>query len=243
MIRRYCSLLAADGRQMLRDPMMAFVFAGPPLLWAALRFGAPAAIGLAEAYTHQDLSSYTGLILCFAALLVPLLMGMVTGLVLLDERDEGLIQWYAVSPLTKKGYFLYRLLVPTIMTVVYGAWILAGSGLAAPAWSAAGPMLLMLGLEAPFMALMLAAIASNKLEGLALTKGIGLLVIAPVLVYLVPWPWKAAAAVLPTFWPTAVFQAGAEGNGSVLILSASIGFVYHIFLIVKLLRMFSSKID
>jgi fluoroquinolone transport system permease protein len=243
MIKRYYAMLATDGRLMIRDPMIGFALFGPLLLWAVIRYGVPYGFVAAEAFTHKDFRIYADFVLCFALLLIPLLMGMISGLVLLDERDEKLIEWYAVSPLTKRGYFIYRLLIPTGLSVIYGVWIIISSGLAAPPGYAAFSVIIMLALEAPLMALLLAAIASNKLEGLALTKGIGLFIFAPVIEYFTPWPWSGAAFILPTYWPAAVFQAGVRGEMGMVILFSVIGISYHLAAVLFLFRRFSSKTD
>jgi fluoroquinolone transport system permease protein len=48
---------------------------------------------------------------------------------------------------------------------------------------------------------------ANKVEGLALTKGAGILVSTPLAVQFLPWPWEVLILIFPTFWPAKVLFA------------------------------------
>ncbi|HRW48534.1 MAG: hypothetical protein KDD75_15945, partial [Caldilineaceae bacterium] len=54
---------------------------------------------------------------------------------------------------------------------------------------------------APLAALALAALAQNKVQGLALMKAAGIVLVPPLIAYFLPPAWQLPFAVVPTWWP------------------------------------------
>jgi len=52
------------------------------------------------------------------------------------------------------------------------------------------PVLLIAALEAPIMTLFLGAFANNKVEGITLSKAMGIMFVAPVVVYFLESNWQ-----------------------------------------------------
>jgi len=155
MSHRIAQLLGSDLRQMARDPMLAFYFLAPLLLLGAIKFGVPAAAELLLQWTDFELTRYQELILSTAMLLIPLILGVMAGFMVLDERDENLIGYFAVTPLTKRGYVGYRMTLPVLLTVVYCSLLFAVSGMLQAHLSAVLFTLLMLAMEAAMIALLM----------------------------------------------------------------------------------------
>ena len=145
---------------------------------------------------------------------------------MLDERDERLIDYYAVTPLRKQGYYMYRLFLPVLITLLVSLLYQAEH------W----PVLILLAVEAPIYALFLVAFAANKVEGLALSKLVGLLLIGAICAYFVPERWQWLAAPLPTYWPSRLYVSG-FGHGQDFVLSSGafvLGLIFHLYLLYKL---------
>jgi fluoroquinolone transport system permease protein len=64
---------------------------------------------------------------------------------------------------------------------------------------------------AALYALLLGAIAQNKVQGIALMKLSGLLFILPALSRYVPELWQLPLALVPTYWPAQLLWALQEG--------------------------------
>ncbi|MCY4075925.1 MAG: hypothetical protein OXH04_10910, partial [Acidobacteria bacterium] len=67
---------------------------------------------------------------------------------------------------------------------------------------------------APLYALFVAAFATNKVQGFALLKGVGVLTWPPVFAWFVTSPWQVAIGIDPLYWPLKVFwmlEAGEPG--------------------------------
>jgi fluoroquinolone transport system permease protein len=95
----------------------------------------------------------------------------------------------------------------------------------------------MVALEAPIVALFLAAFAENKVEGLAFSKMLGLMYLAPFMAYFVDSHWQYLAGILPPFWITKAFLA-AQNDVSIYWLYVAAGIITHLVIIALLLKRF-----
>ncbi|AIQ68827.1 hypothetical protein [Paenibacillus graminis] len=232
-----------DLKQIYRDPMLIICLAGPLALVLALRFGVPAVSGLLLQNLGFELSPYYELIMSFALLLVPLILGCMAGFMILDERDENMIQYFAVTPLTKRGYLGYRLGFVVILTVIYSLLLLTFSGLIPLRLGNILLLLPMLSLEAPMFALFLTAFASNKIEGLALSKGASILVLTPLIVFFVQSPWQYLGGIIPCFWPVRTFLSGSSLSLAWCALLAAAGTAMHVVCLRYLVQWFLLRAD
>lgn len=241
-MNKYVSLSAADAKNIARDPMLVLAVFGPFILAAAIRYGMKI---LAE-WLHRalafDLTVYYDLILVEALLLIPLMLGVIAGFLMLDERDENLIAYFAVTPLTKSGYLIYRLSSPVLLSAAYTVFFVYFTDLVRVPVAALLPLTLLLALQAPVVALILLAFAANKVEGMALSKGIGITMAAPLAIYFAPEPWSWLASVLPTFWIAKAYWAGMEAwNGAFFIYL--VAFAIYFLLTVWLYRCYEQRND
>ncbi|MGI6835767.1 hypothetical protein RY280_21560 [Bacillus paralicheniformis] len=231
-------LIRGDMKQIKRDSMFAFYGLAPFLLIIVTAAGIPLSAELAA----FNITPYRHLIMSFAMLFIPLILGIMSGFILLDERDENMIQYFAVTPLSKRGYVLIRLILPMALTFCYSILLFASGGLMAPGSVYLLIILIMVTLEAPIYTLLLAAYASNKVEGLALMKGFSLLTFMPAAVYFIPLPWQLFGVFTPTYWTAKTYLAGTSHEGLVFVFGF-IGVVLHVMILLLLYRRFLVKTD
>ena len=189
-------LIQSDAANVARDPLLPFALsmsAMPAIalwLWGdALDIAALDALGVA------DFSRYLAPI----ALLVPAsLIGWVAGFLLLEDRDDNLLPALAVTPVGKTGFLAYRLLATAIATALVTAVALP---VLAPdaSWPTRAFLLFAVTAASVIYAIILPAIARNKVEGLALTKLTNLAAAIPLLA-LIPSPWRYLGGIIPTYW-------------------------------------------
>lgn len=242
-MKRILHLVRLDLRQVTRDSMLAMVLFAPILLILLVRYGVPFITVLLVEELTFDLSIYYDLILSFVLVLIPLMLGTLTGFMMLDERDENLIQYYAITPLTKIGYFIYRLTLPLVLSILYNVLLLAFGQLDSSSLSVTLPAILMLAVEAPIITLVLVAFANNKVEGLALSKGLGLIVFIPAVAYFIPFPWHLLAGVVPTYWAAQTLLFGMKVEMWNSFLFAVIGLAVHGLVLWGLAVRFSRRVD
>lgn len=209
---RFQALMSGDVRNVQRDPMLRWFVLIPIGVALLMRFGVPLLNEVAAARWGFTLEPYDALIASFYLFLMPGLVGMVSGFLLLDQRDDHTLTALRVTPLPFWQYLLYVLGVPTLLGALVGALFIEATGLVElptaaviGAAAAAAPI-------APVYALFLARFASNKVEGFALAKAVGVIQIPPVLAWWVDEPWQWLFGLVPYYFPAKVVWSAAEGG-------------------------------
>jgi fluoroquinolone transport system permease protein len=193
------ALVAIDRRTTLRSALLTVVLAGPVLLAVALRLGYPPLAAYLRTRFGVELTPYQPVLLASLVVLhVPLIIGMVGALLILDDVDDRTVLVLRVSPATVPRYLAYRVVAVGAVALLMLVVAVPVSGLA-PRLGL--PALVLAAAQAPLITLATTAVAGNKVEGLAWLKILGLLPtgIAPAMWWLpgpVQWPLKA----LPHYW-------------------------------------------
>jgi fluoroquinolone transport system permease protein len=216
----------ADARSVRRDPLLLELLLAPPVLVAVLTLGRDLV----------DIGVFAPLVASFVLVVfVPYTVGVVFGLLLLDDRDSRVLEALRVTPLSVGGYLAYRAgLAVAISVLNLLVWVPASGLLPAGAIARAVPSLLCAGLFAPIPALLFATFARNKVEGLAVLKAASLLVFLPLVAWFVESDWQLLFGVLPTYWTAKAFwEAAAGGPWAPFVLA---GLAYHALLLRWLLR-------
>ena len=238
-MKKIVALSYNDLRNVIREPMLLFLTAGPFLLTLAIRWMLPFVAKYFESYI--DLRIYYPLIAGFVLIFIPMLLGMLTGFLLLDERDDNVFMTLIVTPLAKNGYIAYRILLPTVISFIYTLIILPLINIVSIDFLTLLPIALLAALEAPIAALYLVVFAGNKVEGLALSKALGIFMIAPLIGYFIDSKWKLLAGLIPFYWPVMTLVVGDYLRLDYWIY-LGFGIFIHIILLILLLRRFDKKI-
>lgn len=201
-----------DLRNIGRDEMLRWFTLLPVVLALLLRFGLPLAAKHLQANFGLDLAPYSALIMSYLLLGAPAILGMVIGFLLLDERDEGSLIALQVTPLPLRNYVIYRLGLPVALTVLVLVVSLPLAGVTSLSLGETLLVALAAAPLAPLLAVFLAAFASNKIQGFALTKAAGILFIVPAAAYLLGERWQWVFAWLPTFWAPKLFWSVAASQ-------------------------------
>ena len=220
------ALTAADARNIWREPMYLLTLLAAPLLGLFVRFALPPLFELIEGQLNLPLAGYIPLAVVFLGLLPSMMAGFLVGFLLLDERDSGLTEYLAVTPLRLGGYTVYRMLLPVLLgfagTLVFIACVLPVLSLG---WHGAVhllPAVVSVSFQGPWFALMLTAFSSNKVEGIAMGKLFGLFLLAPLAEALLPLPYRWAAAALPQYWFARSFISGLEAAPGAALPAAAV---------------------
>jgi fluoroquinolone transport system permease protein len=233
------ALSAADALSVSRDTLLRGMVVVPLGLAVAARWLFPPAVASAGALLPFDVQAlYPQLMSYVLLLLAPTICGMVVGFVLLDQRDDRTLTALQVTPLPLNSYIAYRLSAPMLLSLGLTLVALPLSGLLK-----LGTLeLLMLAIAAsplaPLVALFLGAYAANKVQGFALQKALGILLIAPFIGTLLPMPWRLLIGFVPTYWPAALLWA-LQDRASYAWAVLPVGLVYQSILLIGLLRRFN----
>ncbi|HPR31348.1 MAG TPA: hypothetical protein PLK12_04595 [Prolixibacteraceae bacterium] len=194
-------LLKSDWKIIGRDPMLFVSYLAPFLILCVVLFLFPYVSGLTDRYFQFPLEPWFSFGYIFFLPLVTMLIGMVYGFILLDERDAGLISYLSVTPLGKKGYIFVRMLIPTLVSLFFSLGYLLLTGFEATLNPLEIMVLsLIIATEAPMIILFLGAFAHDKVEGIAMSKGFGILLLAMIIDYFFRGSWRWLLAVCPLWW-------------------------------------------
>lgn len=197
-------------RQISRDGMLIVLLPAPFLIGAFLKLAAPLANQILTAECSFSITPWYGLADGMLICLTPMFVAMVSAFLLLDERDQGVSAFYQVTPAEGLSYLAARIGLPMIGAFI-ATWIVA------TAFTLSSfPFEVILGgaLISSFtgiaLAMMVVSIAGNRVEGLALSKLMGISFIGLLFAWLVPAPYRWLASFLPSFWIGRLLTGGAD---------------------------------
>lgn len=239
-MKKILSLSLGDVKNVRRDGLLVISLLAPLLLAGVMRFGIPPLRDFLVDFAAFDIAEHYAFAMSFLVLMTPMMLGFMTGFILLDERDENLLSYYAVTPLTKIGYFYYRISIPVIMGFFLSFLLVRLVNLTQVDYLKMIPVVFMASLEGPMYALLLGAFAANKVEGLAISKALGIIFAAPLAGYLLESRWHLLAGIFPPYWVTQAFLAAGENSGWYYFYTFA-GLLIHILAVLALLKKFAAR--
>ncbi|WLR51384.1 hypothetical protein LC040_00320 [Bacillus tianshenii] len=230
-----------DLRSIRRDSLLLYVLFIPILMVVLIRIFMPLAGDYFSAKFQIDIMEHVPLILSFFFILqIPVIFGLVFGFLILDERDERTLTVLKVTPMSMNTYVGYRLMSVFICTVIYITVLIPTTGIFDMQFFIGTILISLLsGLFSVFVLLVLPTFANNKVEGLALMKGLGILFLGPLAAYFLSSNWQYVFGLLPTFWPAKAFWLLWEGEAFLLPLLIGLG--YFLVLNVWMFKKFIQK--
>lgn len=189
-------------RQTFKDSMLATVCIA--IIFAAffIRFGIPAMEDILCGYFQKGriLEDYYLLFDLFLALLTPYMLCFASAMMILTEYDENMASYLAVTPVGKRGYILSRLVFPAVIAFIVSIVLMHWFSLTV--WSF-GIMLLtcmLTCLMSIAVALLLFAFSHNRVEGMAMAKMSGLLMLGMPVPFFLLSDAQYLFSPLPSFW-------------------------------------------
>ena len=209
LVRRLGSV---DLRNVRRDPLLRWALALPLLVAVLLRWGLPALADWLRVRFYFDLAPYNPLLTGAYVLVAPSVVGFIRGFLLLDERDDRVLDAIRVTPVSMNGLLLYRLGVPLvvgILVTVAGFSLVNLITLPTTALFAAAALAACSG---PILALFLVSFAENKVSGFAMAKLFSAVSNLSLMAWFLPMPWQLAAGWVPSVLADEARLAGSVGS-------------------------------
>jgi hypothetical protein len=196
------SFARADRRTLVRDGMLAMLVVSVPLLTGVVRLITSVGVSWARQRHGIDLAPHLPLI--EGLLLVvhtPVVFGSLTGLLLLEDRDAGLFGPLRVTRAGLSTLVAYRLGATALLTTAALAVTLPLDGVPHPAGTAGTTATAVAaGAVSIVPALLMAATATNRVQGVAVMKLLGLPLYLPLTTWFIAGSAAWAFAPLPTTW-------------------------------------------
>jgi fluoroquinolone transport system permease protein len=233
------SLGAIDARSVARDSMLRWIVVFAPTFGLLFRFAIPPIGGALDRRFGFDLAAYYPLLMSFLPLAAAGMTGTVVGFLLLDQRDDQTMTALLVTPLSLADYLRYRLGGLMLVSAVFGAAMLPLAGLTdttalqvVVSAATAAPV-------APIYALFLSTFAANKVQGFALAKAVGVIMVPCIVAYFVTGPWQNSFGLVPHYWALKVFWLFDEEAVGPALAHALIGIAWQAVLLRILVQRFS----
>lgn len=210
-VRIFRTLGPVDLKNIRRDALLMWMPVMPLMMVLLIRIAVPEATTFAQREFEFDLTPYYPLLVSFYLLLAPGIVGFVIGFLLLDERDDHTLTALMVTPLPISSYLLYRISVPIVVGLVM---TLVGYPLLGliPLSPLELVLIALLGaFSGAQTALLLAALAENKVSGLAVMKMLNGVQMFPVLAFFIPSVWAYLIGIVPSFWSVKLFWLASDG--------------------------------
>ncbi|MFB5662583.1 hypothetical protein [Alteribacillus sp. HJP-4] len=191
-------LLKMDRKHITRDPLLLLTLAAPLLMLALVKWALP--------LLPFSLVTKHPLILGALLLMTPLMIGLLAGFLMLEEKGQHLLRYYAVSPLRYHGYLFFRLLLPVTVSVFFSVVIIILYDTQGYPLLSLVPAVAAASLQAPVVMLASGSLAANKVEGLALSKLLNIILLLSAALPLFSGWWTYAAYFFPAAWFMTAFQ-------------------------------------
>lgn len=238
--------LAAFGRNDIRgtyrDPLLVMIVVAPVIWTVGVVVLTPLFTDMLAARYDFDLVPYYPLVLTAFLLLTSIVIaGGLGAFLVLDEVDAGMLTVLRVTPVRLSTFFAYRAGTVMAVAAVYVVTTLSFSGLLEPGLiPALVPIGLLAGMSAVVTMLIIVAVASNKIQGIAMVRALGMLIAGlPCLPWFIESPWNVAFGVLPPYWVAKTFWVASDhGPWWPYLLG---GLVYNTVIAWPLFRRFVAK--
>lgn len=187
---------------MRRDMILFVVCFTPVPLGFVFRFAIPfLEAGLTDWFhVSSIITPYYALIDIFFAMVLPTMFCFVSAMVSLEEADEKTAAYLFITPLEKNGYLAARFCIPSIAAFLVTIVLLPIFKL-----TSLSPVEIILfaaggTLQGVIVSLLILTISSNKLEGMAVSKLSGLMILGAAAPFFIHDNMQYVLFPLPSFW-------------------------------------------
>ncbi|MBW6463500.1 MAG: ABC transporter permease [Bacillota bacterium] len=236
----YLLFISGEIKKWLRDPMTRFMIFYPILFGIIGRYALPA---IAE-NSDFSIEANADIILAVLALITPVAYGAVIGFSILDDRDDHIMDSIRVTPLTLNFFMLFRLIIVFLFSFAASLFIMWFAAISDIPVKDLLLIAFLASLSAPFTGLLINIFASNKIEGFAMMKLVGIVIILPIISLFFHDVKELFFGIVPAFWPAKIIAAIIRGESSVYLnynLYFWIGLLYVMGLNVLIYRRFIKK--
>ena len=193
----FINFLSSEIKKWLRDPMMSFMLFYPLFLGGIGRYALP---WLSKS-TGFNFHLYTDLIVVLFATMIPMLYGALFAFSLLDDRDDHILTAIKVTPLSLLEFLSLRLMIVILLSFLATVFSIMFANICNLSLIRMVQISFLTSLSAPMVGLFINALAQNKIEGFAIMKATGIIIILPIISLFFTDAKEFFFALIPGFWP------------------------------------------
>jgi len=236
----YSSFMLNELKKWLRDSLMGFMVFYPIIFGIIGRFVLP---WIADS-SGFEIEHFADLIVVVLTLMTPHVYGALIGFSILDDRDDNILTAIKVTPLSLHQYLSFRLIIVFILSFIACTYVMWFSDIGGLPVTGILAIALLASLGAPVTGLLINALAQNKIEGFAVMKGAGTIIIFPVIALFFVDAKELIFSFAPGFWPAKAISSLIRGDGSLFLTYNQyyfIGLVYVTLLNLVVYQVFLKK--
>lgn len=224
-------------RQVSSDSMLAVICLVPILTAILFRYGVPEVEHFLTNQFNRTavLEPYYTLFDLILALLTPYMFCFASSMIMLGEQDDRISSFLVVTPMGKMGYFFSRLLLPALLSSFLSYTLVTLCSLTGLSWPMIASLSILSALQSCIISMIVVSFAHNKVEGLALAKLSGLMMLG------LPFPFFMNSGIeyvffpLPSFWMS---KLAIEHQYVYLIPTLTVTSVWMLLLLKRFVRRF-----
>ncbi len=198
--------LKNDIKQIFKNPIVTILFILPLFLAVFGRIIITVLIPYLNQYFALDPSPYFSFILAAMITEAPVSLGIVTGFIMLDDRDGNIFDLMRVTPLGSSGYILNRLAFPYAASFLFTFIVYFIINIYHLSMVSLILLALLMGLISIIISLCMFFIATDKVKGLTYAKALNLFSLF-TLADLLNLKWFSYFShAVPSYWVTKIVQ-------------------------------------
>jgi fluoroquinolone transport system permease protein len=226
-MKKWLLLIQNDLSRIVRDKTMLMFASTPVLLLVFIRYAVPI-----FGQMYPIITEYYRIIVLFGGIQTGVLFGFISGFVFLEEKDENVFDICKILPVKPFQFVGVRLFFTFAMSALGSFLILKLNGMIEFSKWEVLSLSVQFALGAVVLSLCLGVFAKNKIEGMALFKGLDLLILIPIMSYFIHHPMMGVLSILPSYW---TYQTGLNGIEH-LAINTSVSMIYNSLIIYILMK-------
>jgi fluoroquinolone transport system permease protein len=236
----YSSFIKSEFKKWMRDPLMGFMVFYPIVFGIIGRYLLP----FIGENSDFHINMYADLIVVILTLMTPQIYGALTAFSILDDRDDNIFTSIRVTPLSIHQFLSFRLMIVTILSFLACVYVMWFSDIGGLSTRNILSISFLASLAAPMTGLFINLLSNNKIEGFAVMKGTGIILVFPIIALFFIDKKELLFSFAPGFWPAKAISSLIRGEGKLLLTYHQyyfIGLVYIILLNAMVYQVFLKK--
>lgn len=196
-----------DIKQIMRDPIMAIMMVAPLFLIVVFKLLIAFLIPFIFTQFGFDVTPYSQYVLAFVLLISSGMLGIVTGFMMMDERDGNIAELMSVTPLGRSGYLINRLSFASFLSFVYCIASCYALNVAELPLMTVLFLSLLSAIYSSIIGLLIFSGADDKVKGLTFAKALNSLVLfAFTDLFMLRW-LTVLSWFFPPYWITMIIKS------------------------------------
>ncbi|HLR36299.1 MAG TPA: ABC transporter permease [Tissierellales bacterium] len=237
----YSSFVKSEFKKWSRDSMMGFMAVYPILFGIIGRYFVP---WLADK-NGFSIDLYADLIIVILTSMVPISFGALIAFSILEDREDNILTSVKVTPLSINQFLSFRFIMVLVLTYITTVFVIWFSNIGNLHIKKILTIAFLASLEAPMYGLLINSLSSNKIEGFAVMKGLGTLIVFPIIALFFVDKKELFFAFAPGFWVTKAISSIIRGE-EILYLTYNqyyfIGLTYLVILNLLSYKLFKKRV-